>query len=95
MVKRKGEEVQEANQIIDVRRRTAFEILENRKYNSLSKVLATDQRLSKQYKLEEKKRRDKSKRMASEWSEKLAAVQTNVKALNQELREKGEQYFED
>ena len=77
-----------------MRRQTAFEILENRKYNSLSKVLATDQRLSKQCRQEEKKLRDKSKRMASDWSDKLTAVHTNVKALNLELREKGEQYFE-
>jgi hypothetical protein len=95
MVKRKGEDVQEANSIIDVRRQTAFEILDNRKYNSLSKVLATDQRLAKQLRQEEKKLAAKSKRMGEQWSEKLATVNTNVKALHLETREKDDQYFED
>jgi collagenase-like PrtC family protease len=43
---------------------------------------------------EEKKLAAKTKRMGEQWSEKLTAVNTNVKALKLEGREKDEEYFE-
>ena len=33
--------------------------------------------------------------MGSDWSEKLTKVQANVKEIKADLRDKGEQYFED
>ena len=95
MVKRKGESVHEANEIIDVRRQTAFEILEKRDYNNLDKIINVDKRSAKLYKTEQKKVDALVKQHKEKWHHNLTTVHTNVKALKLDVREKDEQYFED
>jgi len=95
MVKRKGEQVHDANEIIDVRRQTAFEILEKRDYANLDKVINMDKRSTKHYGKEQKQLKAVIKQNSETWQQKLTSVHTNVKALKLEVREKDEQYFED
>lgn len=94
MVKRKGEQVHEANEIIDVRRQAAFEILEKRDYAALDKVINMEKRSTKHYRKEQKQLDAVVKQNSETWHGKLAAVHTNVKALKLELRERDDEYFE-